>query len=79
MQLTHCRWCLKRNVKREMFCVKNGPSEFWFCGADCAAKFVYYRHVIGASHVLKMTPKDRVEYLEGETIDQYISNRMKRG
>lgn len=57
-----------------MFKVKQGPSEFLFCDANCAEKFVKYRHVIGVAHILKMSPTTRNEYLKGQLIDDYISD-----
>lgn len=73
-----CRWCLNRGWRKEMFKVKDGPSEYWFCDADCSAKFVKYRHIIGTAHILRMDIVMRNEYLKGMTLDDYISNGMKR-
>ena len=81
MKCTHCvrcRWCLHRDWRKDMFKVKDGPSEFWFCDCECAAKFVKYRHMIGTAHILKMGPVVRSAYLDGMTLDDYISNGMKR-
>jgi hypothetical protein len=69
----HCRWCHKHDVKKNMFCVKDGPVEHWFCDADCADRWVVWRHVIGVAHVVRMTPHARSEHLKGDSIDNYIS------
>lgn len=62
-----------RGFRKDMFKLKNGPTEFWFCDTTCSSKFVMYRHVQGISHILKMDNSDRKAYLEGEAIDDYIS------
>jgi hypothetical protein len=61
-----------------MFKMKDGPSEYWFCDAECAAKFVKYRHMIGTAHILKMDLVMRNAYLDGITLDDYISNGMRK-
>ena len=61
-----------------MFKVKHGPTEYWFCDANCVAKFVKYRHMIGTAHILKMDPVMRHAYLDGMTLDDYISNGLKK-
>ena len=64
-------------MKPNFFCVKEGPMERWFCDADCAAKYVKYRHMVGVSHVLKMDPLQRKMYLDGRSLDDFILNGMK--
>lgn len=73
-QCAQCRWCVSRNWRRDLFKLKNGPIEHYFCDADCAAKFVQYRHVIGVAHILKMDKDSRIAYLGNITLDDYISN-----
>jgi len=75
---TRCRWCLLRNWRKDLFKLKNGPVDCYFCDADCAAKFVKYRHMIGVAHILKMNECIRVAYLDGMTLDDYISNGFTR-
>lgn len=74
----YCRWCMARNWRDMLFKVRQGPSEFLFCDACCAAKFVKYRHVIGVAHILKMSPTARSEVLKGQSIDDYISKEVDK-
>jgi hypothetical protein len=72
-----CRWCHKRDVKKHMFVVRDGPIDRWFCDADCSVKWTEYRHHEAMAHVVKMSVQKRKEYLQGKTIDEFISNSMR--
>lgn len=54
----------------------DGPAHHQFCDADCAYKWVRYRHTIGVAHIVRMPPLMRSEYLKGRTIDQFISDTL---
>lgn len=73
-----CRWCGHRGWKREMFHYKDGPGDFWFCDTICSTKWVRFRHVHGIAHVLKQLPPERVKYLNGLTIDEYIRQELAK-
>ena len=61
---------------KDLFTLRDGPADHRFCDADCAAKWVQYRHMIGVAHVVRMGPELRKEYLKGKTIDEFISDGM---
>ena len=71
-----CRWCHTRNFTKDCFTLLDGPANHRFCDADCSAKWVQYRHMIGIAHVVRMPPHVRKEYLKGRTIDEFISDGM---
>lgn len=71
-----CKWCHTRNLVKDCFTLRDGPVDHRFCDGDCAAKWVKYRHMIGVAHVVRMPPCIRAEYLEGKTIDEFISDGM---
>jgi hypothetical protein len=72
-----CRWCLTRDLRKNMFKLRNGPIDYYFCDADCSELFVRYRHVIGIAHILKMSAENRDKYLGGKTLMDYISNQLE--
>lgn len=73
-----CKWCTARGLKKEMFRLKDGPGDFWFCDTHCSCNWVRYRHVYGIAHVLRMATKERKEYLADTTIEEYVNNEFKR-
>lgn len=73
---TTCKWCHERDMRKNMFRVRDGPIDHYFCDGDCHQKWVTYRHMIGAAHVVRASPKIRAAYLKGMTIDEFISNGM---
>ena len=55
-----------------MFRVRDGPATFWFCDADCSAKWVEYRHVYTIRKLLNMSPEERNAALGGKSLDEHL-------
>ena len=71
-----CEWCHTRHLIKDVFTLRDGPVSVRFCNADCSAKWVQYRHMIGVAHVVRMPKLLREQYLKGKTIDEFISDGM---
>lgn len=68
----YCKFCCRHFEKEEGFYLKEGPSRWYFCSQGCSAKWVHFRHVVGAYAILKLDKKDRELLLEGKQLDQYL-------
>jgi hypothetical protein len=71
-----CRWCDVSADQCEMFRVRSGPTERWFCGAQCVELYVGHRHNPSARRLLDMSKKERNEVLEGRNMDWFIKQTV---
>ena len=71
-----CKWCHTRHKKLDVLLVKDGPIDRYYCDFDCLSKYDSFRHSVGVANVLKLSFRERIEYLEGKTIDEFISDQI---
>ena len=68
----HCGWCATRNARKEMFKLRDGPLDHYFCNELHAEAWLEYRHVEETYKVCKLPPKQKIEYLQGKSMDNLI-------
>lgn len=76
---TWCQWCCERGARKDLFAVKDGPIDWYFCDASHYGDWLKYRVCWPVSDVLKMTPAERAERLGGKTTSQYVSELRENG
>ena len=68
-----CRWCCKRAAMKELFKLRDGPLDFYFCDSEHALDWLEYRHSsVEANKLLRMLPAERAKALGGRTIEEVI-------
>ena len=73
-----CKWCGVNHLTREMYKLRDGPIDWWFCNDEHALEWLDYRHTTPAiADMLQKLPKDR--HLNGLTIDEWVSNELSQG
>ena len=68
-----CRWCCKRDFKKAMFKVRDGPIDWYFCDTIHAELWLEYRHNPKTYHLCRMDPVERTSYLNGRSMHDEIS------
>ena len=69
-----CRWCCKRAAMKELFKLRDGPLDFYFCDSEHALDWLEYRHSsVEANKLLRMLPAERAKALDGRTIEEVLS------
>ena len=68
-----CRWCCKRAAMKELFKLRDGPLDFYFCDSEHALDWLEYRHSsVEANKLLRMLPAERAKALGGRTIEEVL-------
>ena len=62
-----------------MFRVRDGPIDWYFCDSNHNIKWRFWRQRFPISQMLKRSPYERNDYLEGKTIEEYILSSIKNG
>lgn len=78
-RVSWCQWCCARAERKELFKVKDGPIDWYFCDAEHYELWLRHRCCWPVSEVLKMTPFERREALDGKTTAQYVSELKANG
>ena len=76
-RLTHswCRWCCKRAAMKDMFKLRDGPLDWYFCDSEHALDWLdlEHRHTsVEVNRLLRMLPAERAKALGGRTIEEVI-------
>ena len=74
-RLTHswCRWCCKRAAMKDMFKLRDGPLDWYFCDSEHALDWLEHRHTsVEANRLLRMLPDERARALNGRTIEEML-------
>tara|TARA_Y100000361_G_scaffold153707_1_gene176280 strand:- start:830 stop:1132 length:303 start_codon:yes stop_codon:yes gene_type:complete len=73
-QLTaHCQWCCRIANRKELFRLKHGPIDYWFCDRDHAELWLEFRHRPETYKLCRMLPRERAEHLAGRSMEAQIS------
>ena len=68
-----CQWCCKRAAMKDLFKLRDGPLDFYFCDSEHALDWLEYRHSsVEANKLLRMLPAERAKALGGRTIEEVI-------
>ena len=80
-RLTHswCRWCCKRAAMKDMFKLRDGPLDWYFCDSEHALDWLEHRHSsVEVNRLLRMLPAERAKALGGQTIEDYVLGINRR-
>lgn len=69
-----CRWCQDVGFKKDMFVVRNGPQDTWFCDATCVGEWVDHRHKPEVRRVLRMSAWERASFLNGVSMTSFAES-----
>ena len=72
-QTGFCHWCVRKDRKRAFFKVRDGPVDWLFCDMDHAELWLHYRHKPETYQLCRMLPPERLEYLQGRSMEDEIS------
>ena len=68
-----CRRCCKRAAMKDLFKLRDGPLDFYFCDSEHALDWLEYRHSsVEANKLLRMLPAERAKALGGRTIEEVL-------
>ena len=72
----HCYWCVQKRARREMFKLRDGPIDWYFCDEAHARKWLDCRHRKETARLCRMLPQERQEHLQGRSMEQAISSLL---
>ena len=78
-RLTHhiCRWCGERKLRKNLYKLRDGPIDWWFCNDDHALEWLDHRHTTPAINaMLRQEPAKRD--LCGKTIDEWVRDELSQ-
>ena len=68
-----CWWCCKRAATKDMFKLRDGPLDWYFCDSEHALDWLEHRHSsVEANRLLRMLPDDRAKALGERTIEEVL-------
>lgn len=73
-QMSWCRWCAHVAPRKTFFKVRDGPVDWHFCNILHAESWLEYRHKKETHQLLRMLPPERLEYLNGRSMEDIISS-----
>ena len=73
-QMSWCRWCVHTAPVKTFFKVRDGPVDWHFCNVVHAEMLLEYRHKKETHQLLRMLPPERLEYLDGRSMEEIISS-----
>ena len=66
-----CHWCCKRAAMKDLFKLREGPLDWYFCDSEHALDWLEHRHSsVEANRLLRMLPDERARALNGRTIEE---------
>lgn len=75
--VVHCKWCATRRCQKDMFKVRDGPVDWYFCNVVHAEAWLQYRHTAETYELCRMLPIEKLQYLNGVAIEEKISELTK--
>ena len=78
-RVTHhyCRWCGVRKSKKELYKLRDGPVDWWFCDDEHALEWLDNRHTTPRINaMLRLLPSQRD--LGGKTIDEWVRDELSQ-
>lgn len=59
-----------------MFCVRDGPINYYFCDTEHAEYWLEYRHKVPTYELCRMLPQQRMVELQGRSMEEEISRLL---
>jgi hypothetical protein len=69
----YCQWCVETKTRSELFKIRDGPIDWYFCDVKHAEFWLEYRHKKETHDLCRMNPIERREYLAGQSMEDEIS------
>ena len=69
----YCHWCVQSKPKKELFKIRDGPVDWYFCDEMHAELWLGYRHKKETHRLCRMLPRERRKHLAGKTMEEEIS------
>lgn len=70
-----CKWCGARKLSKEMYKLRDGPIDWWFCHDNHALEWLDHRHrTSGINAMLRRLPSER--QLDGKSIEEWIRDEL---
>ena len=70
---SYCQWCVKPGRKCSLFKIRDGPVDWYFCSYVHAEAWLEYRQKPETHELCRMPRQQRLEYLNGKTMEDEIS------
>jgi hypothetical protein len=72
-----CQWCGKHAKSKQMFKLRDGPIDWWFCDDSHAVEWLDVRcSCVKVNEMLKQCPRDRD--LGMKTIDEWVRDTLSQ-
>lgn len=69
----YCNWCVCTKARSQLFKVRDGPIDWYFCDVKHAEFWLEYRHKKETHKLCRMPPRERLQYLNGKSMEDEIS------
>ena len=75
----YCQWCAARNTRKNMFKLRDGPIDWFFCDSDHALAWVEHRHkTVQLNRLLHLTPNERATVLGKRRFEQFVDQEVSK-
>ena len=62
-------------MMKNMYKLRDGPIDWYFCDAEHALDWLEHRHAsLAINTVLRMLPQERQKHMQGKTIEEHIKS-----
>ncbi|AUD57318.1 hypothetical protein [Pleurochrysis sp. endemic virus 2] len=69
-----CQWCADRRERKELFKLRDGPIDWYFCNALHAELWLEFKQHPKTYTLCRMLPAQKREYLQGSSMQDKISS-----
>ena len=69
----YCHWCVETRAKKDLFKIRDGPVDWYFCNVLHAELWLEYRHKPETYKLCRMPADERRKYLSGSSMEAEIS------
>jgi len=71
-----CRWCCARQSRGQLFKLRDGPIDYYFCDETHAELWLEFRHTEAMYTLCKMLPRERRARLGARQMSDEISRHF---
>ena len=69
---THCKWCAAHAMKKDMFKVRHGPIDWYFCNEGEVELWLEYKNTPEMFLLCRMCCSEKQAYLQGRSMEDEI-------
>mgnify|MGYP004393177459 FL=1 len=74
---SYCRWCARRDARKALFKLVDGPLSYYFCNDEHAIRWCDYRHSsVAVNKLLNTPPSEREATLRGVDVDVWVAAQL---